>query len=755
MNSNGQCMGFEPSQGNQDSGQNFNTAQSKQSWYNAAHGAPLFYRRGISGGSSASQFRNQGHEQANGHSQTPSGYSQTFNEGLDDLDDYQHGFPRPNSKAPQHQTNGNFNACQPTPNVGPYLSQQGQVQQPEYLRDAFAKQQQGVQDDPFTTTIGPFQPLRNPFAHPQSDYRKHFGNSQASNNGYGNNALDLRNDGMFPEKDHRRPSINYQRDDGDDDAEGEAQLEDDHRDSYPHAPRATANRSPVKSIYRSNARCDVPQYQPLLTSAVDYQKAANKRVDEDIMAVMAADGFFDTSPRLEEMPRLVALVCDAITCTDPTVIKDKRNKNGKDAQAVTRLKMGFYKPAVIEIAAWSVVQATQTASLGVSLIEPHHKGKFEGTDVHQTFFDRLDAVIVTLACSKAACKQILDASFLDRLVNAPNSELKLKMGNSIINGRRNIQNSTGRAVKALWGDDDAIARLIRTKQEDSEREARFKQDADAETGAAVTFEYPSSGAGAGAGFKTPSRTNKRGLTDGTGSAAKRQSGSSRRSFKREPLDAEEEDEECESETPSMPSRRPILAGRSQAARNNRILSMNWNPTIDPQLATSPRTVETRPGPGPAGDLRLRYRKHLCDFLGVDNSHADQLSLEELRLYAFAYNLDMASQTWHHPSFIHGESGHGNRIKFFTKNGTAQLMPMAHFAQLGRLCALALDRGDISPEGVVRDEVADSHRFESRRLDVLTKQTMGLAHNPFGFFNPSPPPQGTAGASAGFQTPPAS
>ncbi|KAK2624533.1 hypothetical protein QTJ16_006483 [Diplocarpon rosae] len=654
---------------------------------------------------------------------------------------------------PRYKTSGSFDAYLPGQNVSPYLSQHSQAQQHDYSHDAFVQPQQGGQDDPFRTR-DPLQQPRNSLAYPHSEYRMRSIQGQDIKNGSGDNALDRRNIGTVCEEDHRYRVTNYQPDDNDKDAVGEAQVEDGRQDLYQHANRATANSSPVKSIYQSNTRYDVPHYRPLLTSPVDYQNAANKRIEQEVTAVMAADGYINTSPCPEDMPRLAALVFDAITCTDPTVIEDKRNKNGKDAQAVVRLKTGFYEPAVIELAAWSIIATTQTASLGVSLIEPHHKGKFEGTDVHQTFFDRLDAIIVTLACSKAACKQILDATFLNRLVNAPHSELKLKMGNSIINGRRNVQNSTGRAVKALWGDDEAIARLIRTKQEDAEKEAKLKRDPDFETGATVK---PS--AGAGAAFKTPSRSNKRGMTGGAGSAAKRHSASSKRllKLKQEHVNEDEAEEDYEFETPSMPSRRPVIAGRSQAARNDRILSMTSNTTIDPQLNASPRSLDTRPSPAsaPAGDLNLSYRLHLCNFLGVGSSHAYQLSLEELRLYAFAYNSDTLSQAWYHHSFTHGESGHGNRIELFTKNGTAQLMPMAQFSQLGHLSALALERGDIDTGGVVINEVVDSHRFESRNLDVLTRQTMGLIQNPFGFFNSSPPPQANTGACAFFHTPPTS
>ncbi|KAE9371391.1 hypothetical protein N431DRAFT_558928 [Stipitochalara longipes BDJ] len=122
-------------------------------------------------------------------------------------------------------------------------------------------------------------------------------------------------------------------------------------------------------------------------------------------------------------------------------INDKNCKNGRPAQAASRLKGSYYPDKAIEAVCWRIVLDCSKCVNGIRLVEAHHATKVEQYD---TFEERMEKVIHVCKTSKAACKQLLDPPYRLRLIDAPDNEGFIKENNRIINHKRDIQNLIGR-----------------------------------------------------------------------------------------------------------------------------------------------------------------------------------------------------------------------------------------------------------------------------------------------------------------------
>ncbi|KAF8853712.1 hypothetical protein BDZ45DRAFT_66368 [Acephala macrosclerotiorum] len=139
-------------------------------------------------------------------------------------------------------------------------------------------------------------------------------------------------------------------------------------------------------------------------------------------------------------------------------ILDKPCKNGKPAQAAQRLDRGYYPDQDIELLAWEILYGLRNAQLGVILVDEYHGFRYETYD---SFKSRFEATLLALKESKAVCKQLLDPSFVHRLCDAPDSELKQKENNKKVNGERDTQNEIGRNILSGKFDAEDAAKLKR------------------------------------------------------------------------------------------------------------------------------------------------------------------------------------------------------------------------------------------------------------------------------------------------------
>lgn len=196
-----------------------------------------------------------------------------------------------------------------------------------------------------------------------------------------------------------------------------------------------------KNIYKALIK-DQKHFEYLLHSRI------TKERNEGIL------NFKDTFPKDPAVQRSwVKKIFDAILDLD-SIIDKKTKYHNNSSQAARRIRDGYYPDLEIEKTAWKLMLNARDAQLGVRLIEKYHGVKIEdpvrnGTGIFETWADRMNAIINTLRVSKAACKQLMDPHYLDRLVECPNAERQMKKNNKRINTERDIQNQLGRKLLDL------------------------------------------------------------------------------------------------------------------------------------------------------------------------------------------------------------------------------------------------------------------------------------------------------------------
>ncbi|KAI9052905.1 hypothetical protein LZ554_003177 [Drepanopeziza brunnea f. sp. 'monogermtubi'] len=476
------------------------------------------------------------------------------------------------------------------------------------------------------------------------------------------------------------------------------------------------------SHYGSNVENEQASHRLTITSEAAYHAAATQRINSEIANRRNEKDFVDTCPTdPTEIQNLVGLIYEALKFTKDGIIKDKRNKNGRPAQAVNRMAGGFYKTEALEMAAWGIFEDCRVASYGVSLVERHHKGKFESFDVHPTFYDRLNAVIDTIGCSKAACKQVLDAPFRSRLVNAPISELRMKVGNSRINGRRDKQNLAGRVAAKAGLDQDRLDAMAREK---AAEDARVKREMEAD---GVADEIPKSVKKSAKKSakkephssmpppKTPTR--KRSNVDSATPTSKR-----RKTPASTPTKIK-----VEYETPTRtPGSARRLAVRRPSNHQPVRMGNNFGTPVDPALSMGNSFL---PPPPEITDTNQHYKELICDTLGVVRDYGDALELGDLRLYAYAYNEDKIGMQWHTHELGRDEYGHGHLV-IARSEGAQVSMHLTRFSALQKLEPLARARGDLANMETASPR---ARAFHGHQLAHEIRQAMGLEPNQFGLW----------------------
>jgi len=125
------------------------------------------------------------------------------------------------------------------------------------------------------------------------------------------------------------------------------------------------------------------------------------------------------------------------------------------------------------------------------------------------------------------------------------------------------------------------------------------------------------------------------------------------------------------------------------------------------------------------DQKMKFKETICKILQVDKSFAESYSLEELRFYARAYNVQFATDDWQ-LTMGNTEVATCKMQRVITSKGIIH-----HFAHvLPKFCPLAIARGDLNPDSTVN--------FHSRYMsgfstdgDVHEDQALGVLPNPFG------------------------
>ncbi|PVH87455.1 hypothetical protein DL98DRAFT_649106 [Cadophora sp. DSE1049] len=448
----------------------------------------------------------------------------------------------------------------------------------------------------------------------------------------------------------------------------------------PSTSNTASNSSP------SGPNNNLSKYQGIIKSEGDYKALLAKR------AKLAKDsvsrGRQDTCPtQNDEILEYINELFDAIMNTDDIV--DKKAQDGRKAQAARRLDDNYYSAEVVEIVCWEIFFKCRQACKGIRLVDAYHKTKREGNDVHETFKERWNAIIKACQHSKAVCKQVLDPSYLDRLVDAPEAQFQMKLNNKKINAERDKQNRLGRmAIKNGVSLNDIPGMLKEEEAEDS----------------VVT---PS---------KRPARQR--------GSAVRRRTP---KQVKYEYPDEDGEDGDPTYETPVKKERAGTMTVSSRPIRTPHKRT--------PRSATtsSTKTKNALSHPPPTPELDMEYCVAICDLLHISPEFAKQFTLEQLRVFARPYNSEQLEVPWYHESFTKGQHGLGHQM--FHANG--KLIP--HFTwKLRDLQVLAIARGELQPTG----ESIDDHQFDYYTVgdDPELKKSLGITFNTFGvkFFNEQPP-----------------
>ncbi|KUJ16257.1 uncharacterized protein LY89DRAFT_748795 [Mollisia scopiformis] len=513
---------------------------------------------------------------------------------------------------------------------------------------------------------------------------------------------------------------------------------------------------------------DVPQAVLKIRDSDDFFAQLRKRIVEQRLkkskALIDNGDKVDFPETADEQQKYIKKLMVAIK--DTSDILDKPCKNGSPAQAAQRLQRGYYPDEDIELACWHVLLGLRDSQLGVILVEPYHGYRYEE---YTSFETRFGAVLETLRQSKAACKQLLDPAFVDRLCDAPDSELSTKLANKKVNAERDTQNEIGRKVLNGKMDDDELADLnLKAEEEDIERtpSGRRRRTPRAlgrivrgKVGVSTPKRHTPSSSN-GKAVSTPkrkgtSKVKRENESDDEDSAQStdsdldneptprgvvpRQSattqnrGSSKRKAKPvnyAEVDADAEDDSDEPYTPSKKSRTTNRTAKGkQAVTKGKQSVTNRAQVGTSALSTYGPEAETRGLDPEMKGIYESYRIMVCRLLSIDPEEGEKFKLTDLRRYARAYNMQYkdvvfydssANPTWHYV---------GHRV--FSENG---LQVAEHFAQVNPIFQrLAKVRGDLDNTGAFVRDAPFSEGFFTVG-DELDNRALGVIDNEFDIDN---------------------
>ncbi|KAF7947683.1 hypothetical protein EAE96_008763 [Botrytis aclada] len=395
-------------------------------------------------------------------------------------------------------------------------------------------------------------------------------------------------------------------------------------------------------------------YRAIYSDLVDMQETKRRRMDERMEAAYE-EGLMSGAPDdPADQRKFIKDLFDAFNSVETQgddAIIDKPTKHGRLSQAATKFKENRYPAYAIEEICWEIFDKARIAQMNVRLLEAFHESKFEGPMIHTTFGQRWTAICGACTRSKALCKMLLDAPYLDRFVSHPTGELKMKLNNKKINAQRDAQNEIGRQFLSRGvGPEAAATALAKLLPEEAEPYDRY---------AHLSRHQPSGGNAAGP--KTPvAPVRIQPARSAVTNSAKRKNMS-----ESEGEDESEEDDYIDSAVRS--NARPTLRGRratlNTPTRSNMSNSvMSKTPQTQPKktkgqpMTTRSRLVNTKTPLKSQEVVEAEaeddYKKTVCRLLGLDpkNSKVLAYSLEDLRWYARAYNADYMETAWSHPQW---------------------------------------------------------------------------------------------------------
>ncbi|CZR63404.1 uncharacterized protein PAC_13301 [Phialocephala subalpina] len=482
----------------------------------------------------------------------------------------------------------------------------------------------------------------------------------------------------------------------------------------------------------------------------------------------------------------VKRLVDAIKNTDN--ILDKPCKNGKPAQAAQRLDRGYYPDEDVELLAWEILFGLRDAQLGVILVDEYHGFKYESYD---SFKSRFEATLQALKESKAVCKQLLDPSFVHRLCDAPDSELRQKENNKKVNGERDTQNEIGRNILSGKLDPKDAAKLKREEEvTPGRRRARARVERSTPKGkiATTTPKKGTPGSNHNVGpYRSGSKRNTSGKIkkeefsdeeeeediDEYSPPAPRSSSKRKAGMVNYADDVDSEDSGDDSYDPirDTPTKKPrTLGGRSTGGRApsggrapGRISKISQGPP--PRLSFgSPETVksptrarvpsQTGPFEGPssstnaatsggpstlAHELSLEAQKEHQLRYALNNRYRDiicellQVNPADAREYTLD---DLRRYARAYNQAFRGIPYHDPETPNFTYFGhkafqDSRQMRLDHFAHVNaRYAPLAITRGDLDARGVYNANAPRGAGFNTGGEEV-EDQALGVINNDFG------------------------
>ncbi|KAL3418471.1 hypothetical protein PVAG01_10187 [Phlyctema vagabunda] len=225
------------------------------------------------------------------------------------------------------------------------------------------------------------------------------------------------------------------------------------------------------------------EYQGIFDSAHEYQAFKDRR------KLDTSHVRYDECPKTDsEKKYFVKILFEAIRNT--TDVKDKLMANGKPGTAVQRMKDGYWPDMFVEEVCWDIIESINKSHCGAELLDSHLGKQAENFGSYDEHFD---AIANVCRVHKSTCKNLLDASFINRLVTCPTAEAKSKDANSKINDKRNVQNRLGREAAKRGLKLDALrALLVHDDADDSSSARKRKRKRSAARSPENLLEYPES-----------------------------------------------------------------------------------------------------------------------------------------------------------------------------------------------------------------------------------------------------------------------
>ncbi|QSZ34410.1 hypothetical protein DSL72_006002 [Monilinia vaccinii-corymbosi] len=457
----------------------------------------------------------------------------------------------------------------------------------------------------------------------------------------------------------------------------------------------------------------------------DYMSARAARLArvEDAIEEANDRGLYDNAPSepLRQQAYIIRLVnaFNSIETEGDDSIIDKPCKNGKLSQAALKFQQGRYPAWAIEEVCWEIFEKARIAQMDVRLLDIFHDAKFEGISIHATFGHRWTAIVDACARSKALCKMLLDAPYLERFVSHPQAELKMKLNNKKINAQRDEQNEIGRTFlsKGL-GKEEAVEALAKLHPD-----AEISFDAFDNLGPRVGPVTPAA----------PVRIQP----------ARAATSSTKRKREYDSDDEYDDDDDVYNDSAvrsSMGSsakiRRPTLKTPTRSNIHNPVMDntpQSKKANLTSTVSRERRFNEIAPRKSQAemdAEAEERYKKIICNLLEIDgdNHKVRQYSLEELRYYARAYNGEFGGSTWTHRDYP-GCSGLG--YTFTDENNVVH----DHFCRVIKsFMPLAKYRGDF-----LNSTLNMNHNTMFQPRSSTDREALGATANTFGFHVGYPAP----------------